>query len=144
MKLSPSIQILKEQVDEGLMRCFETVSLPLAAPMKHPVTGGGKRIRPVLTMICTGVAGGNPYDAVNAGVAIEILHNFTLVHDDIMDESPLRRGRKTVHVKWNEPVGILVGDVMVGYSYNLLPNCEQHPRSKEIIKTFYDVMPYYW
>ena len=62
--------------------------------------------------------GGEPETAVDAGTALEILHNFTLVHDDIMDQSPMRRNRQTVH-EWNEPVAILVGDVMVGYAYRL-------------------------
>lgn len=87
---------------------------------QYIMSGGGKRIRPVLTMICAGAVGGNPIDAVNAASAIEILHNFTLVHDDIMDNSPIRRGRSTVHIKWNQDVAILSGDMMVGWAFRLL------------------------
>lgn len=108
----------------------------LYEPFKYLISGGGKRIRPVLAMICSGAVGGDPKSAIDSGAAIEILHNFTLVHDDIMDESPLRRGRATVHVKWNEPIAILVGDVMVGYAYKLLPDGKSHERSDEINKTF--------
>ncbi|TAL70263.1 MAG: polyprenyl synthetase family protein [Bacteroidetes bacterium] len=108
----------------------------LYAPFHYLITGGGKRIRPVLTMICTGAVGGNPEDALDCGVAIELLHNFTLVHDDIMDRSPLRRNRQTVHEKWNEASAILTGDVMVGFAYKLLPTSKQHSRSDEIYKVF--------
>lgn len=108
----------------------------LYEPFNYIMQEGGKRIRPVLTMVCSGVTGGNPYDAVDCGVAIEILHNFTLVHDDIMDGSPLRRGRPTVHVKWNNDVAILTGDVMIGYAYKILPNSKQHNRSDEILRIF--------
>jgi geranylgeranyl diphosphate synthase type II len=108
----------------------------LYTPFHYLITGGGKRIRPVLTMICAGAVGGNPEDALDCGVAIELLHNFTLVHDDIMDRSPLRRNRQTVHEKWNEASAILTGDVIVGFAYSLLPSSKQHPRSDEIYKAF--------
>ena len=107
----------------------------LYEPFRYIVSGGGKRIRPVLTMISCGAVGGNPEDAVYAGAAIEILHNFTLVHDDIMDESPIRRGKKTIHLKWDEATAILTGDVMVGYSYKLLEKYSAGKHSAEIYKT---------
>ncbi len=65
------------------------------------MSGGGKRIRPVLTMISCGAAGGVPEDALKAAVALEFLHNFTLVHDDIMDKSPMRRNRPTIHTNFS-------------------------------------------
>ncbi len=108
----------------------------LYEPFHYIITGGGKRIRPVLTMLCCGAAGGNPENALRPAAAIEILHNFTLVHDDIMDKSPLRRGRQTVHQKWNEATAILTGDVMVGSAYNLLPTSKEHQRSDEIKQAF--------
>ncbi|MDQ1266587.1 MAG: hypothetical protein QG635_1739 [Bacteroidota bacterium] len=108
----------------------------LYEPFKYIMTGGGKRIRPVLSMICSGAVGGDPYSALDAAAAVEILHNFTLVHDDIMDKSPLRRGRETVHTKWNEPAAIITGDAMVGAAYRLLESYENHPRSADILRTF--------
>jgi geranylgeranyl diphosphate synthase type II len=102
------------------------------------MSAGGKRIRPVLAMICAGAVGGNPETALNAGIASEILHNFTLVHDDIMDESPMRRNRETIHKKWNEPIAILTGDLMVGYAFRLLPTKSESNYSDEIIRTFSD------
>ncbi|PKL86766.1 MAG: polyprenyl synthetase family protein [Ignavibacteriae bacterium HGW-Ignavibacteriae-1] len=117
-------------------------SLPLGQPnnlyepFRYIMQEGGKRLRPVLAMICAGVVGANPYDATKCGAAIEILHNFTLVHDDIMDGSPLRRGRQTVHMKWNSDIAILTGDVMVGYAYKLLPKASEHSRSEQILNIF--------
>lgn len=108
----------------------------LYEPFKYILSGGGKRIRPVLCMITTGAVGGIPEQVAKIAAAIEILHNFTLVHDDIMDESPLRRGRDTIHKKWNEAVGILTGDLMVSYSCRMLPTHKEHNRSCEIHDIF--------
>jgi geranylgeranyl diphosphate synthase type II len=100
------------------------------------MSGGGKRIRPVLVMIACGAVGGEPEKAVKPATAIEILHNFTLVHDDIMDESPMRRNKPTVHTKWDEATAILTGDVMIGHAFNLLPKPVDHPRSGEVFDAF--------
>ncbi len=114
----------------------DTEPRALYEPFHYLITGGGKRIRPVLTMICAGAVGGDPMSALNPACAIEILHNFTLAHDDIMDQSPLRRGRETVHTKWNEAAAILTGDVMVGYAYGLLPAARDHDRADDISEAF--------
>ena len=110
--------------------------MALYEPFSYIMSGGGKRIRPVLTMISCGAVGGTPESALNQAVAMEVLHNFTLAHDDIMDSSPVRRGKPTVHTKYNVPVGILLGDVMVGHAYRLLPTCKEHRNSNEIITEF--------
>lgn len=107
----------------------------LYEPFNYIITGGGKRIRPVLTMISAGAVGGNPSDAVYAAACMEIMHNFTLVHDDIMDDSSIRRGKKTIHIKWDEPTAILTGDVMIGYAYKLLENYNSHPNLALIYST---------
>lgn len=108
----------------------------LYEPFKYIMKAGGKRIRPVMTMICCGAVGADPYLAVDAGVALETLHNFTLVHDDIMDDSSLRRGLQTIHKKWDEPTAILTGDVMVGYAFKILPVGVEYPRSVDIFRAF--------
>lgn len=83
-----------------------------------PTSGkGGKRIRPVLSMLVCAAAGGNWEDAIPAGSAIEILHNFTLVHDDIQDHSPTRRGQPTVWKNWGVPQAINVGDALFASAY---------------------------
>jgi geranylgeranyl diphosphate synthase, type II len=94
-------------------------------PARYVLGGGGKRIRPVLVMVACEAAGGRAGDAIDAGVAVEILHNFTLVHDDIMDRADTRRGRETVHRKWDENIAILVGDELMGIAYKTLLNTER-------------------
>jgi geranylgeranyl diphosphate synthase type II len=97
----------------------------LYTPLNYFLNLGGKRLRPVLTLISTEL-GGEPFQtSMNAALAIELFHNFTLIHDDIMDEAPLRRGLPTVHEKWNENVAILSGDVLLVKAYQLLANQEK-------------------
>jgi geranylgeranyl diphosphate synthase type II len=88
--------------------------------VKYVLSGGGKRIRPLLVILSCEAVGGTLRYAVNAAVAIEILHNFTLVHDDIMDNASSRRGRATVHTRWDTNIAILVGDELVALAYREL------------------------
>ena len=81
---------------------------------------GGKRIRPSLLLMSADAFGANPRDFVNQALAIEVFHNFTLLHDDVMDNAPVRRGKPTVHVKWNENAAILSGDAMLIKAYEFL------------------------
>ncbi|TDG35691.1 polyprenyl synthetase family protein [Pedobacter changchengzhani] len=85
----------------------------LYEPISYIMSLGGKRIRPVLVLMAAELFGKNPYEAIDAAMAIEVFHNFTLVHDDIMDNAPLRRGQQTVHEKWSTNTAILSGDVMM-------------------------------
>lgn len=89
-------------------------------PVHYILEGDGKRIRPILVMLACQSVGGSQDDCLDAALAIEILHNFTLVHDDIMDRDDLRRGRQTVHKKWDEATAILVGDGLVALAYHYL------------------------
>ncbi|MDD8019447.1 MAG: polyprenyl synthetase family protein [Bacteroidota bacterium] len=100
------------------IRKSEPVSL--YQPMKYVLSGSGKRIRPLLIILSCEAVGGMMKEAVHAAVAIEVLHNFTLVHDDIMDHAESRRGRATVHVRWDPNVAILVGDELVAMAYREL------------------------
>ncbi len=92
------------------------------APITYILGLGGKRLRPVLTLLTTELFGSNYKEALNAALAIEIFHNFSLVHDDIMDDAPLRRGKQTVHEKWDINTGILSGDAMLIMAYQLFEN----------------------
>ena len=92
----------------------------LYEPINYFLKLGGKRIRPVLTLLSTELFGGKKEDALNAAIAVELFHNFTLIHDDIMDESSLRRGKKTVHEEWDNNIAILSGDVLFVNSYKFL------------------------
>ena len=89
----------------------------LYEPITYILNLGGKRLRPVLTLMATEIFGGNYTRALDAALAIEVFHNFSLVHDDIMDDAPLRRGKMTVHEKWDINTGILSGDAMLIASY---------------------------
>lgn len=137
MDFKEKYQEYLKSVEERLYNYIpQTEPLTINEPFNYIIRGGGKRIRPVLTMIGCGAAGGDPMEAIDCGAAIEILHNFTLVHDDIMDESPLRRGRETIHQKWDDATAILTGDVMVGYAYDLLPTNDKNKFAGKIFKTF--------
>ncbi len=92
------------------------------APITYILGLGGKRLRPVLTLLTTELFGSNYKEALDAALAIEIFHNFSLVHDDIMDDAPLRRGKQTVHEKWDINTGILSGDAMLIMAYQLFEN----------------------
>ncbi len=105
-------------------------------PFDYMISAGGKRIRPVLCCTAAGAVGGAPRGTVDAAAAVEILHNFTLVHDDIMDESDFRRGRPTIHKKWDEATGILLGDVMVGRAYQLLMSDESRKNNLRMVSEF--------
>ena len=89
-------------------------------PLNYILTLGGKRMRPVLTLMGCELFGGNIETAANQALGVEVFHNFTLIHDDIMDVAPIRRGKPTVHVKWNEPTAILSGDLMLIKAINLV------------------------
>jgi len=92
----------------------------LRAASRYVMAGGGKRVRSALVLLSCEAIGGKARTAVNAGAAIELMHNFTLVHDDIMDNARSRRGRPTVHVAWNLNTALLVGDILLGHAYALL------------------------
>ncbi|RLD29929.1 MAG: polyprenyl synthetase family protein [Bacteroidetes bacterium] len=96
----------------------------LYQPISYILKLGGKRFRPVLTLITTEIFDADYKKALNAALAIEVFHNFSLLHDDIMDAAPLRRGKKTVHEKWNLNTGILSGDTMLIMAYQLFENYE--------------------
>ena len=91
-------------------------------PMHYIMQLGGKRLRPILSLMGAGIYG-DPSRAMPQAIAIELFHNFSLIHDDIMDAAPLRRGKTTVHKKWDDNVGILSGDGMLVKAYQYLAQC---------------------
>ncbi len=100
-----------EQLVEGLQ------PLELYQPVDYCLSNGGKRIRPLMTLLGCKLFGGDPALAVSPALGLELFHNFTLMHDDIMDNAPIRRGRPSVHVKWNANTAILSGDVLFALAY---------------------------
>lgn len=111
----------KEEVNK-LIQILITKEEPpdLYIPIKYILSGGGKRLRPVLTLFSCEAFGGNYKDALYAAAAIELLHNFTLVHDDIMDNADTRRGKTTIHKKWDRDIAILAGDHLIALSLKAL------------------------
>ena len=102
-------------------------ALPLPAepavlydPVRYVLAGGGKRLRPVLLLLAAEVFDVPAERALPAALAVEVFHNFTLVHDDIMDHAEERRGRPAAHVVWNQSAAILAGDFLMGLAYDLL------------------------
>ncbi len=112
---------LRQRIDRYLAKAARGGgSRDLADACLYVLAGGGKRLRAVLVLLSCEAVGGRVRDAMPAGAAIEIMHNFTLVHDDIMDHAPSRRGRPTVHVRWGVNNALLVGDVLLGIAYRQL------------------------
>ncbi len=95
----------------------------LFEPVRYMLQGGGKRIRPVLTLASCAALGGAYSDAINQALGIEMFHNFTLLHDDVMDNSDTRHGRPTVHRRWDESTAILSGDAMLTMASQLIMRC---------------------
>ncbi|ARS40063.1 isoprenyl synthetase [Sphingobacteriaceae bacterium GW460-11-11-14-LB5] len=107
-----------EELQQILDTAIQNLKFPdhpkqLYDPITYIINLGGKRVRPLLVLMATELFGENANESIHAAMAIEIFHNFTLVHDDIMDNAPLRRGKATVHEKWSTNIAILSGDVMM-------------------------------
>ena len=115
---------------ERVLQNFSVPSEPeqLYSPIEYTIENGGKRMRPLLVLLGCKVFSESIDQAVHPALAIELFHNFTLVHDDIMDNAPIRRGQPTVHKKWNDNVAILSGDALFIKSY------------QELIKTRHEVL----
>ena len=107
----------------------------LYEPIQYTLALGGKRLRPTLLLAACDMFGGDVGKASAAAVGIEVFHNFTLLHDDLMDKSPLRRGKETVYRRWNENIAILSGDTMFALAYRYFLR-QWHPNMEAILKTF--------
>lgn len=121
MKKSPSFDALTDLVERsvGALALPEEPAL-LYDPIRYTLAAGGKRIRPLLALASCALFTDESERAVPAAMAIEVFHNFTLLHDDLMDRSSLRRGRRTVHLCWDDNTAILSGDAMLIHAYELV------------------------
>jgi geranylgeranyl diphosphate synthase, type II len=106
----------------------------LAAPMRYALAGGGKRVRPVLCLATTEAAGGGVEEAVPAAIALELVHTFSLVHDDLpsMDDDDERRGRPSAHVAFDEGVALLAGDALLTEAFRLVLRYPQPEPAREL------------
>jgi geranylgeranyl diphosphate synthase type II len=112
---------LFEEVEQGIAQLtFPAEPANLYEPITYMMSLGGKRLRPVLTLMAADLFGTDTSKALPAALAVEMFHNFSLVHDDIMDQAPLRRGKPTVYRKWSSTVAILSGDLMMIEAMQLL------------------------
>ena len=107
----------------------------LYEPITYSLEMGGKRLRPVLLLLAYNMFSGNITEALPAALGIEVFHNFTLLHDDIMDKADVRRNRPTVHIKYSENAAILSGDAMAFQSYKYLVECKSK-NLREAIRLF--------
>lgn len=107
----------------------------LYEPIEYTLRLGGKRIRPTLLMVANEMFGGNAKQVRNAALGIETFHNFTLLHDDLMDKSPIRRGKPTVYRKWDANTAVLSGDTMFAMAWRYFLR-EPHPHLQTILNTF--------
>lgn len=107
----------------------------LYEPVDYTLALGGKRLRPTLLLAACDMFGGDWHQAKYAAIGIEVFHNFTLLHDDLMDKSPLRRGKETVYRRWNENTAILSGDTMFAMAYQYFIR-QWHPNMEAILQTF--------
>ena len=116
---------LRALVEEGLAGLVPAPTPErLYEPVRYVLSGRGKRLRPLLLLLSAEAHGVPAPAALPAALGVEVFHNFTLVHDDIMDHSDERRGRPTVHVRWSEDTAILAGDYLLALSYDLLARTE--------------------
>ena len=104
-------------------------------PIRYMINLGGKRLRPSILLMSNELFNGNPEHLIKPALGIEIFHNFTLLHDDIMDKAPLRRSRETVHKKWNPDIAILSGDTLFVLSCQLMMNVNEE-YLREVLNVF--------
>jgi geranylgeranyl diphosphate synthase type II len=126
----------REKVDKILLQILKNKKpVSLYEPANYVIEGSGKKLRPILVLLAVKAVRGKPRTAYYAAAAVELLHNFTLVHDDIMDNAEKRRNKSTVHKKYDISTAILVGDGLLAVAYeNLLKDCKSN--SKLILKAF--------
>src|ERR1700744_4593765 len=131
-KLEDLQQLISHAVDKV---AFPLYPAALYEPISYILSIGGKRMRPALLLMACDLFDGDINLALPPALAIEVFHNFTLMHDDIMDKAPLRRGQTTVHERWNQNVAILSGDVMLIEGYKLMMQVPDH-QLRQILDIF--------
>lgn len=119
--MNPKVALFEKIIADAIREVFAQEQFPtLFDPARYILSLGGKRLRPLLTLMGADLFGSKVDKAINAALAIEIFHNFSLLHDDLMDRADMRRGQPTVHKKWNANSAILSGDAMVIEAYRYI------------------------
>ena len=127
-------QQITQIINEALLRIQSNPNVDrLYEPIRYAIENGGKRIRPLLMIMAYNLFRDDIHRIIDNAIAMEVYHNFTLLHDDVMDKAVMRRGKPCVHVKWDENTAILSGDTMLALAYRLMTentvffNCEANP-----------------
>jgi len=120
LSIADLIPAYRDEINKGLADIYPHGPNSLTKPIAYVLQGGGKRLRPLLTIFSAEACGGSKSGVFSAALAVEVLHNFTLVHDDIMDQDSIRHGQETVHHKWDDGIAILTGDAMLSLALGLL------------------------
>ena len=120
MNIADLISEYRSEINNGLADIYPRGPISLTKPVAYVLNGGGKRLRPLLTIFSAEACGGTKDGVFSAALSVEVLHNFTLVHDDIMDQDSIRHGQETVHNKWDDGVAILTGDAMLSLALRFL------------------------
>ena len=126
------ISAYRDEINSQLLTVYNAGPESLVEPINYVLSGKGKRVRPILTLFTAESFGGTKAESLPAALAVEILHNFTLVHDDIMDEDNIRHGKPTVHDKWDVGTAILSGDAMLSLALKMV---QKSPRFNEKLMT---------
>tara|TARA_Y100001970_G_scaffold23435_1_gene27541 strand:- start:18133 stop:19086 length:954 start_codon:yes stop_codon:yes gene_type:complete len=133
MDFDNTIDNLKNNINNELKKIYDSGPSIIKEPIYH-ILRGGKRIRPILCMLSSLSCGGTIKDSLETAISIELLHNFTLIHDDIMDNDDLRHGNVTIHKKWNNSIAILSGDAMLAIALIKLNNLDK--KQIQVIEKF--------
>lgn len=139
----PLIQNFQNKIHEEIEKLSAELSLPpaeLYEPIRYMLSLGGKRIRPLFVLMASDLFNENPAKFIHTALATELFHNFTLIHDDIMDNAPLRRNKPTVHSKWNSSTAILSGDVMMVKAYQLIGKSKLPAEVQEAVLSVFNEM----
>ena len=128
-------EILRLVNDHLAARPYNRQPATLDEPIQYVLSMGGKRIRPTLMMLAYNIFKEQPADLLGPARALETYHNYTLLHDDLMDHAPMRRGHQTVHERWNENTAVLSGDTMLVLAYQRMASCRQD-KLKEVLDLF--------
>ena len=130
-ELLPYLESVAHEIDHMIDRYFVDKVGDLNKASAHLLSAGGKRLRPAVVMLAAdAVKRGSSEDIIQAALALELTHTFTLIHDDIMDDDTLRRGVQTVHTKWDMPTGILAGDVLYARAFEFICLAKAHDNAK--------------
>ena len=126
-----NIRSIQLKINQDLKDIYVSGPKSLVDTFNYVISGKGKRVRPLLTIFTSESLFEDSKKSYNAALAIEILHNFTLVHDDIMDNDSIRHGKETVHKKWNDSTAILTGDLMLAKSFKILSDSNYNNKIME-------------